>query len=131
MLLVELYDLADIDITDTIAIRHAECLISNISLNPLDSAPRKRSFPRIDDGHAPRLRVLLVHHDMMPPCKVKRNIARIKEVIVEPFLDDFLLISSTDDEVIDAIGGIFLHDMPENRHTANLYHRLRPILRFL
>ena len=37
----------------------------------------------------------------------------------------------TDDEVIEAVIGILLHDVPENWHAAELHHGLGAVLRFL
>ena len=131
MRLMELDELADIDVTDAVAIRHAEGLIADIRLDALDAPTGHRPVARIDDRHAPRLRMLLVQDDLLAIRHIERHITHVEEVVVEPLLDHVLLVSGTDDKVIDAKCRILLHDVPENRLAANLDHRLRLVLRFL
>jgi hypothetical protein len=50
----------------------------------------------------------------------------MQEVVGEIFLDDVALVAAADDEVIDAMLGIDLQDVPENRPAAYLDHRLGP-----
>mgnify|MGYP001666883442 CR=1 FL=1 len=131
MRLMELDELADIDITDTVAIRHAERLIADIRLDTLDAPAGHRAVARIDDRHAPRLRMLLVQDDLLAIRHIKRHVTHVEEVVVEPLLNHVLLVSGTDDKVIDTKRRIHLHDVPENRLAANLDHRLWLVLRFL
>ena len=70
------------------------------------------------------------NHLIFATCIVKRNIGSVQEIICKPLLNHVLLISSTNNKLIVAIACISLHDMPQNRHTANLNHRLRFIRRF-
>jgi len=53
-----------------------------------------------------------------------------KEIIIEKFLNNMLLVSRTNYEIIVAVCGIALHYMPKNRHTAYLYHRFGLKVRF-
>ena len=128
---MEFDELADIDITYAIAIRHAERLITDIRLDALDAAARHRAVARIDDRHAPRLRMLLVQDDFLAIRHIKGHIAHVEEIVVEPLLDHVLLVPGTDDKIINAKRRVLLHDMPENRLAANLDHRLWLVLRFL
>ena len=70
-------------------------------------------------------------HLVLAAGKIKRNIAGMQEVIREPLLDHVLLVARADDKVVKAVVGIFLHDMPEDRHSTDLYHRFRAKLGFL
>ena len=56
---------------------------------------------------------------------VLSTIAIIGIVIGEIFLDHMLLIACADDELMIAVVGIYLHDMPEDRFSADLDHGLR------
>jgi hypothetical protein len=47
----------------------------------------------------------------------------MKEVILKVLLDDVAFVTETDDELIDPVVGIDLHDMPDDRHAADLDHR--------
>ena len=44
--------------------------------------------------------------------KIKGNIAVIHIVMGKIFLDIILLVTSTDNEIIEAIVAVFLHNMP-------------------
>ena len=57
--------------------------------------------------------------------EVEGYVARLKKVVGKPLLDDMLLVARADDELGEPVVGILLHDMPKNRHPANLHHRLR------
>ena len=48
----------------------------------------------------------------------------MKEIVGKPLLDILLLVASADYKLGMTIKGILFHDMPQNRHTANLNHWL-------
>ena len=59
---------------------------------------------------------------------VEGHIACVEEVVVEPLLEHVLLIACADDEIVNTVRRIALHDMPYDGHTADLHHRLRAVL---
>jgi hypothetical protein len=62
--------------------------------------------------------------DRRAPFDVYRDIRHVKGVIDEIFLDQIPLVSQANHEIIDAMGGVDFHDMPDNRPPPNLDHRL-------
>ena len=52
------------------------------------------------------------------------NVRRVQEVVREVLLDDVLLVARADDELVKTVVAVQLHDVPQNRHPAQLYHRL-------
>ena len=66
-----------------------------------------------------------MNDDFIAVCKIKRYIGSMNKIISKPFLNDMLLIPRADDKLVDSIRGIDLHDMPEDRHFTDLYHRFR------
>ncbi len=54
------------------------------------------------------------------------HIGGMEEVVGEVLLDDVALVSAADDEVVDAVLGVDLQDVPEDRPAADLNHRFRP-----
>ena len=70
-------------------------------------------------------------HLVLSTSPIKTDIAVMQEIVGEPLLDVFLFVTSTDDELVMAIIGILLHDMPQDRHASNLNHRLWLELAFL
>src|SRR6266851_10250935 len=51
-------------------------------------------------------------------------------IVEEILLDKIAFIAETNDEIVDAVMRIDLHDVPENRTVADLDHRLGSDLRF-
>ena len=66
-----------------------------------------------------------VVHDHFVTGDVKGNVGGVKEVVGEVFLDDVALVAETDDEVVDALSGVELEDVPEDGAAADFYHGLR------
>ena len=56
---------------------------------------------------------------------VERDVRHVQEVVGEVLLDDVALVAAADDEVVDAVRRVDLHDVPEDRLAADLDHRLR------
>ena len=75
--------------------------------------------------------MLVVDDHMVFLRKIERNIRGVKKIVCEPLLNHVLFVSGTDDEVIETKVTVSLHDMPENRHSADLYHRFRSPFRLL
>ena len=63
--------------------------------------------------------------------KVKSDVGGVQKIIRKPLLDDMLLITGTNHKFIESIIGIGLHNMPLNRHAADLNHGFGFINRFL
>ncbi len=55
---------------------------------------------------------------------VDGDIGGMEIVVGEIFLDEIALVSEAHDEVVDAVVGIDLHDVPEDGAAADLHHRL-------
>ena len=48
----------------------------------------------------------------------------MKEIVGEVLFDDIALVSATNNEIVDPVGGINLHHVPEDRLAADLHHGL-------
>lgn len=55
---------------------------------------------------------------------IEGHVRHVKEVIGKVFLDDVALITAADNELVDPVGRIDLHYMPEDRFAADFHHRL-------
>ena len=55
---------------------------------------------------------------------IKGHIRHVQEVVGKVLLDQVTLVAAANDEVIDAVVRVNLHDVPQNRHATNFYHRL-------
>ena len=63
--------------------------------------------------------------------KIKGDIGSMEKIIRKPLFYHMLLISRADDEFLDPVLGIRLHNVPQDRHFAYFNHRLRLKLRLL
>ena len=75
--------------------------------------------------------MLVVHDHAVLLRKVERDVRRVQEVVSEPLLDHVLLVARAYNEFIEAEVTVPLHDVPEDRHAADLHHGLGPPLRLL
>jgi len=51
----------------------------------------------------------------VPAGEVEGDVARVEVVVGEVLLDEVALVAEADDELLDAVGGVDLHDVPEDR----------------
>ena len=129
--LVEGDEARDIDIADAVAIGHAERLfILQLRHHPAQTAPGHAVLPGVDQGHAPRL-CLVVDDLGRALAQIEGHVGAMEVVVGEVFLDDIALVAAADDKVVDAMGRIDLHDVPQDRAAADFHHRLRDADRFL
>jgi len=52
------------------------------------------------------------------------NIRGVQEIVGKVFLDDVLLVTGADNELVETVVAVQLHDVPEDGHPAQLYHGL-------
>src|SRR6185312_9751360 len=103
---------ADVDVCDTVTIGHAKRLArSEMLRDPAKAAACASGLTGIDEGNAPwlgdgvvDLHLVVVH--------VKGDVSGVEEVVGEVLLDDVPLIAAADDEIVDAVAGVDLHDVP-------------------
>src|SRR5262245_39522727 len=58
-------------------------------------------------------------------CKIHREVVVDRVKVQEVFLDDFSAIAQRNDELLHAVRGVDVHDVPEHRLAADFDHRLR------
>src|SRR5580704_9920747 len=98
--------------------------------NSLEAATGHRVDAGIDKRHNPRLCGTAMDGRNIT-AKVDSEI-RAKQVVVRKvFLDEVALIPEADDEFVDAVRRIHLHDMPQDWTTADFDHRFRAKLSLL
>jgi hypothetical protein len=127
---VEFHQFFHIHVTDTVTIGHHKGLIANVGLNPLDTAAGHGIQTRIHNGHLPGFTMLVVDNYLVPVGKVEGYIRGMQIIIRKPFLDHMLLVACANHKFIETVGGIGLHNMPQNGHAADFDHGLGFIYRF-
>jgi glycine/D-amino acid oxidase-like deaminating enzyme len=61
----------------------------------------------------------------------ERDVTRVPAVVAEKLLDHLAFVAETEHEVPEAVGGVDLHDVPEDRPVADRHHWLWTKLRLL
>ena len=56
--------------------------------------------------------------------EIEGDIGVMEKVVREVFLYDVALVATADNEVVNTVRRIHLEDVPQNRATSDLYHRL-------
>jgi hypothetical protein len=110
----------------TIAIGGAEGLVVlDIVPDPREPPTGHGSDAGVDQRHLPRLGLAVMDvHDIVG--HVEGHVGHVQEIVVEIFLDHIALVAAADHELVQAVGGVDLHDVPQDRHPADLDHRLGP-----
>ena len=80
-------------------------------------------FAGVDEGDAPGFGDGVVHGHLVGG-HVEGHVGGVQEVVGEVLLDDVALVAAADDEVVDAVRGVELEDVPEDGQTADLDHGL-------
>lgn len=130
MLLVEGNQRRDIDIAQPVTIGEAERLsVPKVLPDTPQPPPGHGGLAGIDQRHLPWFGLAAVHLHFVG-LHVKGHVRHVQEVIGKVLLDDIPFVTAADDEVMDAMMGIELHDVPENRPAADLDHGLGPKVSF-
>ncbi len=121
---VEGDQLVDVDIRHPVAPGQHEGLVAEPGFQPLDPAPGQGFIAGFDEVHRPvrDLRRLAPAHPAAPG--LDRQISRQRAELGEVSLDVVALVSQRDHEFVEAVMGIDLHDVPQDRASADLDHRL-------
>ena len=69
-------------------------------------------------------------HRILPVCEIISNIRGVQKIVREILLDYMLLVPRADDEFVEPVMAVQLHDVPQDGHPAQLHHGLRLELAF-
>ena len=111
MPLMKAYQPLQIHSADGISIGEHKRLVPDIGLDPLHTAAGHRVKPGIYQGHPPGLRIIIMNLHLII-CQVKGHIRHVKKIIRKKLLYHILLISQTDNKIMEAEFRIILHNMP-------------------
>jgi len=129
---VEVHQVADVDIADAIAVRAQEDVIADVPLHPLDPAPGHRLRAGVSQRHVKvLLKVLAVVRDLVAGTKGDGEVTLHRLVIEEVLLDHVASVAKAEHEVLEAVMGVELHDVPQQRMPSHLHQGLGPELGLL
>jgi len=122
LLLVKGDGFSDVHIANAIAIGEAEGAFAlEIGRHAPEAAAGERFGAGVDQGDAPGFSFAMVHLHLVGG-HVKGDIAGMQKVVGEVFLDQVALVAKANNEIVDAMGGIDLEDVPEDRQAADFHH---------
>ena len=114
----------DVDIGEAVAVGEAEAVVVLYVVgDTLESAASECGLAGIDERHLPRLGLPFVHGHRVVG-HVECHVRHVQKIVREILLDHVALVAAADHEVVDAVRGVELHDVPEDRPAADLHHRL-------
>src|SRR6266550_1470401 len=120
----------NVDIGNAVTIGHAEGLIAvQVLRDSLQTSSSAGRVAGIDQGDAPGFSDRFMHGHLVG-VHVERHIRGMQEVVGKILLNDVALVATANDEVIDAVLGVNLQNVPKDGPAANLDHRLGPDNRF-
>ena len=123
---VERDELGDVDVGDAVAVgEHERLVAASQRLEPLDAPARLRLDAGVDEVDPPVSRARRRGTSTCPAADVDREVVAQVVVVEEVVLDDLGPVAERDDELVEAVARVDLHDVPEDRRAADLDHRLR------
>ncbi len=111
-----------IDIGNTVSVGQQKTLVADILLHTFQAASRLGVQTCINHGYSPVLRMVIQYFYTII-AKIDCHITIMAEVIGKIFLDDILLIATTDDKILNAVMAVSLHDVPQDGLPSDFNHR--------
>src|SRR5665648_333868 len=113
-----------VDIGDSVAVGHHERAVVQIILDTLNPTAGHGFEPRFNEGHTPGFSGILMDLQALV-ADIEGDIAVVKKIVREVLFDHVALVTQADDEIVETIVAVDLHDMPEDRLISDLDHRFR------
>ncbi len=120
---MESEQLLQVYVAHTIAVSDHESVVFQPGFEPLDAASGVRFLARVHQVYNPVVALPAVRFDAASG-KIESH-AAVQAVIIEKV--SFYIVASVterDEEFFEAVMGVVLHDMPEDRMPAYFHHRL-------
>ena len=124
MRLVEPDQRPEVDVRDAVAVRHQKGLIPQPAPQTQKPATGQRLQTGVDEVHEPVLGRSAVH-GRTAVGEVDREIAPQVVIVEEIAAHHLRFVAERDHELTESVGGIDVHDVPENRMPPDLHHGLR------
>ena len=132
LLAMKLEKRAEVDVRYAVAVRDHELIAFDVLARSVDSAAGLRRLSSLREENAPlllRMEWLQVLDAAL--ADVNTNVAVHRAVVKEVVPDHVALVAETENEIHDPEVGVELHDVPEDRLSTDLDHRLRSDLGLL
>ena len=114
----------DVNVTYAITVGEAERLPIEVLLDSLQPTARHRVLPGINQGNAPGFGVTTMVKNLVL-MHIDRYVRRAHDIMTEILFNEVAFVAATYYKVINAMSGIDLHDMPQDRPGPYLDQWLR------
>src|SRR5450830_1800882 len=128
--LMESNQCSDVDVGDAVSVGQQEGFTIYVRPDALDAPSGHRLLTRVDKGHTPVLgaRIMPFHAVVF---EIDGHVGHVQDIVGKILLDGISFVPKTDDKILNAIGRICLHDMPEDGLATDFNHWLRAKSRLL
>src|ERR1700733_6141693 len=114
----------EIEVGKAIPVGHKEGVAAHKILQASYPSARQRVQASVDQSHLP------VGHDRVRDLarsifQIEKEVAVVDAKVVKVLFDHLALVSAGDEEVFEAVAGVELHDVPQDRLAADLDHGFR------
>jgi hypothetical protein len=111
------------DVGQPVAVGQTELLVAHQRQHALQPSAGHGLLAGVDERHPPGLGRRLMHlHG--PGGQVQGHVAGVQVVVGEVLLDHVAAVAQAHDEVGEPVGGVDLHDVPQQRLASDLDRRL-------
>ena len=125
MLAMETDEILDVYVTEAIAVGQQEGVAPNVLLDAPDATAGHGVEAGLREGDAPVFAgSRVVDLDRFRFAESEGEVRPGKMMVEKPAFDGPAFVTQANDEVCEAVVGVGLHDVPENRPVANRDHRL-------
>ena len=125
-------DGGDVDVADAVAVGEKKgVVIAEVFLDLADAGGGHGLLAGVGEGDGPVfLAMVRVKFHGGLGAEAQRGVARVPQVIAEVVLDHLALVAQAEDEVLEPVVRVNLHDVPQHGPVADGDHRLGTILGF-
>src|SRR5262249_15172846 len=121
---VELDQAADVEVADAVAVGEQEVAALEVAAGALDAGAGHGGEAGLGEGDVPVLDDAgVVDGEGLGGAEVEADVGVQAGVVEEVLLDDPALVAHAEDEVVKAVAGVALHDVPEDGPAADGDHR--------
>jgi len=122
---MELEQLLNVDVRDSVAVRHHARSAVDVALQSLHATTGHRVETRVDQPDAPPER-LAIHDVDLTGAQIYKKIIRVNGQAVKVFLQLSALVAARYKKLLEAVIRVYGHDVPDQWLAADLDHGLRP-----
>ena len=111
----------DVDIAYSVPVGEAEGFVAYVGFYAFDASTGQGVQSGVHHGYSPGFCVVAMNF-CSTFCQVYSHVAVVRVIVGEILFDNILLVSTADNEIIDAVMAVHFHDMPDDGFSAYFHH---------